>query len=268
MLFRMKQSVSYILNSLGYEIHRKAASPTEHELSNLESCLHLLLSTYGMVNIVQVGANDGAINDPIYKFVSKYSERTRIILSEPQSYLIPELEKNYKFHDQKYVFNGAVGPDQALTLHRVKQEYWPEFHVPYAQGWPQYRAPTGITSADYGHVLTWVRRYYRGNYKAEEIIETVSVECVDLKKLLRKAGLFSDVHVLQIDAEGFDDQVIYSSDIEGISPLIINFECGNLTTQRAEDIREFLAQNKYVLSKHGIDGMAIRTLCVSPEIPC
>lgn len=71
--------------------------------------------------------------------------------------------------------------------------------------------------------------------------------------------MFDSIDVLQIDAEGFDDQVIYASDIEKFLPPVINFEYGNLPPQRAKELSKYLAAHGYVLSQHGIDGLAIHT---------
>jgi hypothetical protein len=45
------------------------------------------------VNIVQVGANDGKTNDPIYDFVSDNKYKTNIILIEPAKQVTPYLRK-------------------------------------------------------------------------------------------------------------------------------------------------------------------------------
>lgn len=258
MIRNMRKIATRFFNHLGYEISKKPAALTGRELTHLESCLHLLANMRQPINIVQVGANDGITNDPIYDFISKHPYSTRVILCEPQTYLIPELEKNYCYHDAKYIFNGAIGPETSLKLYRIKRECWPECSVPYAKDWPEYRAPTGVTSSSYDHVLTWVSKYYKGNLKHSDVIEDVSVDCVNVRQLLRKACLFETMDVLQVDAEGFDDQVIYASNIEEFLPLVVNFEYGNLPQKRARELREYLNQRGYVFSQHGIDGLAIR----------
>ena len=255
-----KRKIARTLDALGYEIRRKATEHVDGVLSHYESCLYLLMGMSETINIVQVGANDGSINDPLYAFVSKYPDRSRIILVEPQEDLISHLEENYRFHSAKYIFNGAIGPDPELTLNRIRKGSWQDFDVPYAKGWPEYRAPTGVTSANYEHVAAWVSNFYKGNLDVKDIVETVRVESVTMEELLKRSTLFTNVDVLQIDAEGFDDQVIYSSNIEELRPSIINFELANLNEQRANALKNFLGSLGYTVSPHGIDGLAIRTL--------
>ncbi len=161
------------------------------ELSHYESCLHLLMGMTETINIVQVGANDGSINDPLYAFVSKFPDRSRIILVEPQEDLIPHLEENYRFHSSKYIFNGAIGPESELTLHRIRKGSWQDFDVPYAKGWPEYHAPTGVTSSSYDHVAAWMSNYYQGNLEEKDVIETVSVDSIVTEELLKRSTLFT-----------------------------------------------------------------------------
>ena len=45
--------------------------------------------------MVQVGANDGLLNDPLHSFLMKHRDRTEVLLIEPQTHLLPVLSKNY-----------------------------------------------------------------------------------------------------------------------------------------------------------------------------
>jgi FkbM family methyltransferase len=261
---RLKKGIAFCLDRFGYEIRRKSVESAARRASHFENCLHLLLGTAWTLNIVQVGANDGAINDPLYSFVSRFPERVRLILVEPQSQLIPHLAENYRFLSTKYIFNGAVGSDQTLELHSIREECWDDLVVPYAKsnGWPAYRAPTGVTSGDYDHVATWLSQHYHGRRPISELIETISVEALDVQSLLNRANLFSGVDVLQVDVEGYDDRVIYASNIAELRPFLINFELSHLEQARASCLINFLVNHGYAVSPHGDDGLAIRTVPV------
>jgi FkbM family methyltransferase len=264
---KSKAYISSIFNHLGYEIKRKpirtnakkATSSRREELTHFESCLHLLMGTFDTINVVQIGANDGATNDPLHAFLKTHPNRSRVILVEPQSYLIPYLEENYRFHKDCYIFNGAIGPNRSLKLHRIRKEFWGELEVPYASTWPAYRAPTGITSSNYEHVSAWASHFYKGSSPVSDLIETVEVESINVSELLRRSGKFDKVDVLQIDTEGFDDEVIYASNIEKFRPFIINFELAHLDMGRATALEDFLNEQHYILSPHGLDGLAIRS---------
>ncbi len=124
--------------------------------------LQQMLVPGAMINIVQVGANDGVINDPLHGFLKAHPAATRVILVEPQAALIPVLRQAYACHPGAVIVQAAVGPVGPLLLHRVRPECWGDLVVPYAAGWPEYRAPTGVTSARRDTVLAWVAQHYRG----------------------------------------------------------------------------------------------------------
>lgn len=115
-----------------------------------------LLAAQGRILVVQVGANDGVVNDPLHEFLMKHRERTEVLLIEPQPYLIPILADNYKDHPAHHIENVAVGERSQLVLYGIDERHWPECVPPYAEGWPQYRAATGVSSADQDHVLRFL----------------------------------------------------------------------------------------------------------------
>jgi FkbM family methyltransferase len=217
-----------------------------------------MLSFKEKINIVVVGANDGAINDPIYEFVRAFPKRSRIILVEPQEYLISFLKENYGFHPENYIFNGAIGPGESLTLYRVDKACWDFLKVSYAKDWPSYRAPSGVTSSNPEHVERWLRNHLaEGN--PGSYLQRTTVSSLKLLGLLDEAKLFSEVDVLQIDTEGFDDQVIYNSEIEKTKPRIIYFEAKALSEAKWKAVRSHLEIHNYTTSRHGQDALAIRT---------
>ena len=242
---------------MGYTIRRQSSGPSS-AVTHLEACLKTLLSQRDILNIVQVGANDGLVNDPIRNFVWSFRDRTNIILVEPQPLLIPILEHNYGFHPSATIANCAIGPGPAMQMHCVRSECWGELVVPYAIGWPAYRAPTGITSVNPAHVIRWLAQHYRGGRPLADLVETVSVPVMTLEALLAGRTDFARVDLLQIDAEGFDDEVIYASNIAELRPALINFEAANLDQDRLSALSRYLQSNGYALSRHGGDALAIR----------
>ena len=89
--------------SLGGSVRRAS------DMHDLEKFLDQLATRQATINIVEVGANDGRINDPIYSFVMNHKETTCVLLIEPQAELIPFLQENYKEHRSVTIFNGAKG---------------------------------------------------------------------------------------------------------------------------------------------------------------
>ena len=66
--------------------------------SPITVALTTLLSVHDEIGVVQIGANDGRINDPIFPFLTNHIDRTRALLIEPQSTVLPYLRSNYAKH--------------------------------------------------------------------------------------------------------------------------------------------------------------------------
>ena len=75
------------------------------------------------------------------------------------------------------------------------------------------------------------------------------VEVKPLIKIFEKYKInsedFQNIDLLQVDAEGYDDEVIYNSSIDYFKPKFINFEYKNLNKIRYEKLIKFLNQNYY-----------------------
>ena len=210
------------------------------------------------LNIVVVGANDGKINDPLYPLMVSNTSLAKLLLIEPQTELIPYLKDNYHFHPDVTVVNAAVGPESELILYSIKKELWAELDVPYAKerNWPLYRAPTGVTSSSKEHVLVWLKKHLKAE-NLEDCINKRASRCQFLDEICHQHGFFDEIDVLQIDTEGFDDQVIYSSSLEVTKPKVIHFESAHLIGVRADKLYLYLERLGYSVHKVGDNTLAM-----------
>lgn len=210
------------------------------------------------LRIVVVGANDGRFNDPIFRLVkNELTHSSEVVLFEPQKLLIPYLAENYAFHPAHTIVNAAVGPECELSLHVVKPEAWPLLRPAYARNWPEYRAPTGVSSGERDAVLKWIRKTAPEIEDPEVVVSEVRVPCAPLPDALRRIGLSPEVDVLQVDAEGLDDEVIYASEIGLSRPSVIYFEDANMPKARKDALHGFLKRD-YRLLAVDRDILAIR----------
>lgn len=255
---RAKSFARAAAKRLGFEINRVHAPRPVAGLNHLESCLYTLLTQRRVINIVQIGANNGSTNDPIYKFIQENPGKTRIVLIEPQEFLIPYLAANYEFHRAMHILNIAIGGGEELTLYRVKHDCWKDLDVPYAKNWPIYRAPTGITSSDYSHVSSWLSKHYIGTQSIPDLIEPFVVKSMDVRSAIAGIPHFEHIDLLQIDAEGVDGEVIYSSNLEYLQPSLVNWEAGNLSQERLQRLLRHLSSHDYILASVSFDALAIR----------
>lgn len=255
---RFRATVKELFHRNGWEVRRIESPPRFPTRTALETGMAALLAAQGRIRVVQVGANDGVVNDPLHDFLMKHRDRTEVLLVEPQPYLIPILAANYKDHPAHYIENLAVGERGTLLLHTIDERYWSECAAPYADDWPAYRAPTGVSSSDQEHVLQYLRRNYKGELPVEDLIVTISTECMPLTDLMERAGFAPDVDVLQVDCEGFDDEVLYHASLERLTPKLINFEETALAPQRLTKLSGVLIELGYTLQSTGNDVLAIR----------
>jgi len=199
------------------------------------------------VNIIQVGANDGKYNDPIYDIVKKNADITNIILVEPIYQIIPYLEKNYSYHPSASIVNKAVGQrnDKSLKLYGVKKEFWKKVKTGSNNNWPTYRDPTGIVSYDKRHVKRWIAENVEDRSDPSKILDSFEVEKIRPKKIANKIDKSSKIHILQVDAEGMDDEVVYSFFGDNIYPKVINIERNHLSHEDIEEYKKTLTNNGY-----------------------
>ena len=78
-----------------------------------------------------------------------------------------------------------------------------------------------------------------------------------LKTGYRRAFELGFTHVLQVDAEGFDDQVIYHCALERSRPRVIHYEWVHLPGTRKSALESFLEERGYILADCGEDTLAI-----------
>lgn len=229
------------------------------DLNTYHLLLNLLLSQKETLNVVIIGANDGVTSDPKYNFLHRNASRTRLVLIEPQKAVIPYLRANFQFHNDIYIFEGAIGSKNTLSLYTVKQEFWKKISPAYARGWPHFRAATGISSTEYENVINWIKRYYHGPCSPSDMVEELVVPCSELMTVVRMSGLFALPDVIQIDTEGFDDEIIYSSSISLINPALILFETDLLSLKRRKRVFQYLVERGYYVSQLRRDAIAVRT---------
>ena len=255
---RMERFGKKLFGALGLEVHRK--SKFAPPLNFFETILEGLIAGRELLNVVQVGANDGVHKDPIHAFLMAHRQHTNALLIEPQPELIPHLEAAYAEHPRVTIYNGAVGAADELALHRIRPGLWNEFRAGYMKGAPAYRAPSGLTSGDRAHVLAAARKYLPRGVDPEAAVEAFTVPCRTLPQLLAETGFATPVHVLQVDAEGADDEVIRACDVPALRPAVINYESRHLPAARRAALEGLLAGEGYRLFHwHKSDTLAVRT---------
>lgn len=253
----MKSIINRLVQRSGYKIVKRVPRKSADSIDAYHAVLNTQLSYVHELRIVVVGANDGVLNDPIYRFVSTFPNRTRLVLIEPQPNLMPILRENYEFHPNCHICNCAVGDGSSMKLFRINEVCWDSLKVAYGKNWPSYRLASGVTSQSYEHVEKWLMASCK-DCDPRECIGTIEVAAPKLLTILHERTLEDEIDVLQIDAEGYDDQVLYNCTIEVTKPVVIRFEWNKLTAKSLETLVTYLEDLPYQVYFDERDAFAIR----------
>lgn len=152
---------------------------------------------------VQIGASDGKLDDPIYRWVVRH--RLHGLVVEPLPDVFTQLAANYAANPEVTPVNAAIhATERETTLYRV-DPCWEE-----APTWAK-----GIASFDPGH-------HEKSGIPAERM-RAERVRCMTLRELCAGYGV-ARIDLLQIDTEGYDCEIVRMIDFETMSPRMIRFE--------------------------------------------
>jgi len=156
--------------------------------------------------LVQIGTyNGGTVEDDFDKIV-KQSSPSKIVLVEPNALLNDLIWKNYAGVNNVFLENVAI---IAEDEERVVQLVYPKNNVNEV-------SVNGIHYGDHNFSLIPMDNW--GND-----FEILEVQGISFNRLCKKHGL-TDIHLLQIDTEGYDAEIIKSIDFGKINIDIIKYE--------------------------------------------
>lgn len=254
--------IKRILNRFrGKKKYVKFKNPTKTSvaLSYIDGFLDGVTSEREKIALVQIGAHDGSAFDPINVFVDSNRGRVDAGFVEPQPEVFELLKENKSSIPNARFLNALiVNGEKSIPLYRLKKEYW-GFYKP-DKGLPDHAWPTAIASSDYEHVRARVERYLSkdsGVKNVSDVIEKLEIPCMPLTEAIRTLG-FERVDFLQVDAEGFDDKVIMSLDLNEFRPSAISYEYAHVSGGDYKEFVSFLMAQGYEIKRwSGTDEIAI-----------
>jgi FkbM family methyltransferase len=189
---------------------------------------------------IQIGANDGITHDLIHKFIKR--DNWKGVLLEPQSYVFHKyLKKLYRRDKDVHTLNAAIGySDETAKLYKVGFS-----NARWATGLATFDKEMIIKAYESGHVE---RQAKKNN---ETVPEDDSLKISEEKvRVISPASLTAEydlprIDLLQIDAEGFDFEVIKMFDKQGINPRIIIFESSHFSDKEFKECINFLKDRNY-----------------------
>lgn len=246
--FRISLSASE--NPLFMAFYKHWYKPKPGSLSDFLSTYSL--SKKGDFTVIQIGANDGITNDPIHKFIKR--DRWKGVLLEPQRSVYEQfLKKIYQKNEGLHPICAAIGENDGMQkLYKI--------------GFSEDRWATGLASFskekveelfENGVVETNCRKFGIPIPTDPERRITFEEVPVVSPATLMKTYQLNRIDLLQIDAEGFDLEVIRIFDVPKSLPQAIIFENVNHEQHELDTCYAMLEANGYRLRKFGRDTLAV-----------
>lgn len=226
------------LRSFNYDV-RRYVCPHGKTLAVLALAIRSFLTENPDLYFLQIGANDGLIDDPIHPLVRKH--RLRGLLLEPVPAFFEELKSNYADQPQLQFERAALWKeDGAQQFFRIRHEAYENRRI---------KGMAGLSREKLMAASTYLPGL-AGN------IESFPVPTISPASLLRKHGV-TRVDLLIVDTEGLDDQMIYLLFDAGLSPAMVYFEHIHLDAGRQDACCDFLSRRGYAFARSRTDTLAM-----------
>lgn len=203
---------------------------------------HLLLRKRPLT-MVQVGACDGVLDDPVEPYIR--AGYLRGLLVEPQPEAYQALAERYAGNPFIRTENSAVSPTPgSLPMHRINPS-----HRHLLRSWA-----LGMASAKPDALLAELGKVMPNPHEA---IETIEVEAITWDLLFQRHGM-AEIDFLQLDTEGLDGVLLDSFPFDNHLPLLIHFEWSHIREPELASLFNSLMDRGYRLHITGIDAIAFR----------
>ncbi len=213
-------------------------------------------------SVVQIGAFVGKTdNDPLYTFLTRTLSAhpaSVVVLVEPVREYFEQLCEAYASLPTVKLENVAIAEDAG------ERDFYRLGVDPTDHGQPAWLSQLG--SLDPTRMTTQWDRYeqealdrqgaladLKGFWHEHRVVDRV--DCVTLHQLVERHGI-ERLDLLQIDAEGYDYEILRSIDFSSMRPRFINYE-RVLLGEAEPDCRAMLLKQGYVLFDWDIDTLAV-----------
>ena len=222
------------LTKLGYRLVREDRIPVA-TLELFDLGLRLLAARGRPLTLLQVGANDGVTNDPVYPYV--HHEWLSGVLVEPVPDSYARLCHSYRGYPDRFKCINAAVADYCGTV---------ELYLP---------------SADDGCGLAQKasarRDHLERHGQQDRRVRAITVPCYTIMKLL-DATMRQPPDVLVIDAEGWDWKILRNAFSDGVEPAMIYAEIVHLAARERTDMRAQLTARGYRFAETTKDCLALK----------
>lgn len=222
-----------------------------------EGTLSGFLNAYSLskkeFTVIQIGANDGITHDPIHKFIKR--DNWNGVLLEPQSDVFHQyLKRIYAKNKGIITLCAAIGEeDGSLPIYKIafSDMRWATGLTSFSKEKIEDAFQNGIVQINCSKFGIEIPQD-KSKWISEENVEVISP-----KTLLKKFGI-GKIDLLQIDAEGYDLEVIRIFDIEKTNPEAIIFENVGLEEMEYQVYLKKLENAGYYTRKFGPNTLALK----------
>lgn len=230
--------------------YRHWYKPEKGSLSEFLSAYSL--SKKGDFTVIQIGANDGITNDPIHKFIKR--DRWKGVLLEPQKNVFDKfLKRIYQKNEGLNPIHAAIGlEDGHQNLYKIgfSDMRWATGLASFSKEKVEELFENGVVEKNCGKFGIAIPA------DPKERISTEEVPVICPKTILLKYKI-KTIDLLQIDAEGFDLEVIRIFDVPKTLPKSIIFENINHSKEELRANYDLLKSTGYKLKEFGRDTLAV-----------
>lgn len=209
------------------------------------------LSLVNKLFVVQIGANDGITHDPIHKFIKR--DRWHGVLLEPQNYVYENfLKPIYQLNKGIHPLCAAIGPeDGKKPLYKIGFS-----NMRWATGLASFQRENIEKAFSTGCVQAHCLKHQITLPNESEHIAAEEVVVISPETLIKNYRI-STIDLLQIDAEGYDYEVIKIFKLQQFRPRAIIFEHIHLSEDDKTSCFQHLKANNYKMASFGANTLAM-----------
>ncbi len=245
-----KKIIRKIIETTGYTIAKlKARNLQEEKQITVENFFDIYFSKIDTANFffVEIGANDGKTNDPMYPYVIKYNLSGIVV--EPQPDVFKLLQETYKDYPMVECVNIVIAKENALqTFYSVKESIKTR---------ENFKRVTGIATLNKDILRHTILNKIPNGVNVDDYIKETSIKALSLNSLLEQRGI-KKIDMIQVDCEGYDYEIIKMIDFNKFSPSIINFESNYLSYKERKECEGILENRGYKWFRHRGDTCAYK----------
>jgi FkbM family methyltransferase len=217
------------------------ATPDAELRFGLEFIIAHLMLTWHSIFFVQIGANDGISNDPLYKFITQFGWEG--ILLEPLPDVFETLQATYRDYPRLLLLNAALADkDGSRPIYTVRMD--DSVHFQKAHQLSSFRRESLAGQIDLIPDIA-------------DRIEERQVRCLSFDTILNEAQ-GRTVDLLQIDTEGYDYTILKMIDFSQLRPAIICYEHVHMSKAQQEESAALLFKEGYHLTRDNLDTVGYR----------